>query len=104
MEPGAWPCLSSALWSGLREFNVKSRRALADILFEDPNRIGVAPGEPTGGASLRSLERQGGSRLAVGLWLVFAIFVTAASVGLWTFIVTGLWKLAVHLLSLFGVG
>ena len=83
---------------------MKNRRALAHILFEDPSRIGVRPGEPVAGASLQGLDGQGGSRLAAGLWLVFAIFVTAASVGLWTFIVTGLWKLGVHLLSLLGVG
>ncbi len=83
---------------------MKNRRALADILFEDPNRIGVRTGEPVAGASLQGLDGQGGSRLAAGLWLVFAVFVTAASVGLWTFIVTGLWKLGVHLVSLLGVG
>ncbi len=38
--------------------------------------------------------------LGAGLWLAFALLVTAASVGLWTFIVAGIWRLGVHLVSL----
>ncbi len=38
--------------------------------------------------------------LGTGLWFAFALLVTAASVGLWTFIVTGVWKLAIHLIGL----
>ena len=81
---------------------MKNRHALTEILFEDPNRIAVRPAEPAteNGARLQRLDGQGGSRLSTGLWLAFGVMVTAASLGLWTFIFTGLWRLAVYVIGL----
>ena len=75
---------------------------MSEILFEDPNRIAAQPGGPAGetGTAVQGVAVQNGSMLGAGLWLAFALLVTAASVGLWTFIVTGLWRLGVHLVAL----
>ncbi len=78
---------------------MKHRRALADILYEDPNPLVPRSGDQAAEARVRA-PLDSGSMLGTGLWFGFALLVTAASVGLWTFIVTGVWKLAVHLIGL----